>query len=300
MRAADLGGCGTALITPFDADGAVDETALRGLVDWQIERGVHFLVPCGSTGEAVTLSREEHLRAVSIVVEQTDGRVPVVAGAGGNDTREAVDLTRLVENAGATYLLHVTPAYNRPPQRGLVEHFTAIADAASRPLVLYNVPGRTASNMAAETTLELAEHPNVIGVKEASGNLDQIGEIVRHRPDRFSVLSGDDLLTLPIMALGADGVISVISNAVPSAMATLVDACHAGEFQRARELHQHLTSLMHHAFTEGNPIPIKFALAHLGRIENVLRLPLVPLAAEYRAGVLEALDAAMRGVEGGQ
>ncbi len=290
MSTETLRGCGTALVTPFDAEGRLDEPSIRALVDWQIEEGVHFLVPCGSTGEAATLSVEEHLRVVSIVVDQTAGRVPVVAGAGGNDTREAVELTRRVEEAGATHLLHVTPAYNRPPQRGLVEHFRTLADAATRPLVLYNVPGRTACNMEAETTLELAEHPNIVSVKEASGSTDQVSEIIRNRPEGFTVLSGDDSLTLPLLALGAEGVISVISNAVPAATARLVDAFDAGDHAQAEDLHYRLLPLMRDAFVESNPIPIKFALAHLGRIQDVLRLPLVTLAEEHRSAVVAALD----------
>jgi 4-hydroxy-tetrahydrodipicolinate synthase len=281
-------GCGTALVTPFDAESRVDETALRALVDWQIEQGVHFLVPCGSTGEASTLSTEEHLRAVAIVVEQTEGRVPVVAGAGSNDTQKAIELTRQVEAAGATHLLHVAPAYNRPPQRGLVAHFTAIADEATVPLVLYNVPGRTACNIEAETTLELAAHENIIATKEASGSEDQVSEIIRHRPDGFSVLSGDDSLTLPFMSLGADGVISVISNAAPAAMAQLVNAIDAGDFDEARRLHYRMLPLMRAALVESNPIPVKAALANMGRIQDALRLPLVPLADEHRSAVFSA------------
>ena len=290
MSSETVRGCGTALVTPFDAEGRLDEPAIRALVDWQIEEGVHFLVPCGSTGEAATLSQEEHLRVVSIVAEQTEGRVPVIAGAGGNDTREAVELTCRVEEAGATHVLHVVPAYNRPPQRGLIEHFTTLADAATRPLVLYNVPGRTACNMEAETTLELAEHPNIVSVKEASGNADQVSEIIRHRPEGFTVLSGDDSLTLPLMALGAEGVISVISNAVPAAMARLVNAFDAGDHAHAKDLHYRMLPLMRDAFVESNPMPIKFALAHLGRIQDVLRLPLVTLADEYRSAVVAALN----------
>lgn len=285
-------GCGTALVTPFDQESRVDEQALRALVEWQIERGVDFLVPCGSTGEAATLSSEEHIRVVSVVVEQAAGRLPIVAGAGSNDTRRALDLTRRVEEAGATHLLHVTPAYSRPPQRGLVQHFTAVADAATRPLILYNVPGRTACNMLAETTLELAEHPNIIAVKEASGSVEQVGEILRNRPSGFTVLSGDDSLTLALMALGAEGVISVISNVVPAEMTELVSAVTAGDLERARGLHERMTPLMRTAFIESNPMPVKAVLAELGRIKDVLRLPLVPLAASHRTTVLSAFKRA--------
>ena len=282
-------GCGTAIVTPFDEDSGVDEKALRALVDWQIEEGVDFLVPCGSTGEAATLSSDEHARVVAVVAEQADGRVPIVAGAGSNDTKRALELTRRVEEAGATHLLHVTPAYNKPPQRGLVRHFTALADAASCPLVLYNVPGRTASNMEAETTLELAAHANIVAVKEASGDPDQVSEVIRNRPDGFAVLSGDDATTLSLMALGADGVISVISNVVPGAMAGLVHAMEDGDMEQARRLHHGMASLMQVAFIESNPIPAKAALAEMGRIRNVLRLPLVPLVDAHRPALVSAL-----------
>src|SRR5687767_12967664 len=197
-----LTGCGTALVTPFTPNGEVDEAALRGLVQWQIDEGVHFLVPCGSTGEAATLSLAEHRRVVEITVEVAEGRVPIVAGAGTNDTARAVALSREMQAAGATHLLHVSPAYNKPPQRGIIAHFRAIADAVDIPIVMYNVPGRTASNMDADTTLELARHARLVAVKEASGDMAQIGRIIRDRPDGFSVLSGDDALTVGIMAAG--------------------------------------------------------------------------------------------------
>src|SRR5215212_2378621 len=215
MSSARLAGCGTALVTPFTKSGEIDERSLRSFVDWQIASGVHFLVPCGSTGEAATMTPDEHRRVVEITVEQTAGRVPVVAGAASNDTAKAIALSRAMEAAGATHLLHASPMYNKPPQRGIVAHFTAIADAVQIPIVVYNVPGRTGSNVEAATTLELAEHENITAVKEASGNLAQIAEIIRNRPDNFTVLSGDDALTLAVMAEGGDGVISVTSNAVP-------------------------------------------------------------------------------------
>ena len=281
MSETRFSGCGTALVTPFTRDGAVDETALRALVDWQIEQGIHFLVPCGSTGEAATMASDEHRRVVEIVVEQTAGRVPVVAGAGSNDTRKAIEQSRVMQAAGATHLLHVSPWYNKPPQRGIVAHFRAIADVTELPIVVYNVPGRTASNIEARTTLELALLPTVVAVKEASGNLAQIAEIIRDRPPGFSVLSGDDALTLAVMALGGDGVISVTSNATPGSMARLVDALAAGEMDEARALHEQLSPWMHAAFIEPNPMPAKAALALMGRIENVLRLPLVPLAEQH-------------------
>jgi 4-hydroxy-tetrahydrodipicolinate synthase len=287
-----LRGCGTALVTPFLGDGALDEASLRALVDWQIAEGIDFLVPAGSTGEAATLSLEEHVRVVAIVAEQAAGRVPVVAGAGSNDTAKALRLSHAVIGVGATHLLHVSPMYNKPPQRGIVAHFTAIADAVDRPVVLYNVPGRTGSNMEAATTLKLAEHPNVVAVKEASANLSQMEEILRNRPGGFSVLSGDDSHTLALAAMGGDGVISVVSNATPQAMADLTRAALAGDLATARAMHHRLTPWMSAAFVESNPLPVKAALAAMGRIGDVLRLPLVPLSDPHRPAVLAALASA--------
>jgi 4-hydroxy-tetrahydrodipicolinate synthase len=282
-------GCGTALATPFSSDGSIDERALRSLVDWQIAEGVHFLVPCGSTGEAATMTVAEHRRVVEIVVDQTRGRVPVAAGAGSNDTRKAIALSKEMCAAGATHLLHVSPMYNKPPQRGILEHFRAITDAVDTPVIVYNVPGRTGSNIEARTTLALAEIPSIVAVKEASGNLGQIMEIIRDRPDRFSVLSGDDALTLAVMAAGGDGIISVVSNATPGPMARLVECCRAGDFAGARALHESLAPWMRAAFIESNPIPVKAALAMLGRAGNVLRLPLVTLREELAGDVRAAL-----------
>jgi 4-hydroxy-tetrahydrodipicolinate synthase len=286
-----LTGCGTALVTPFSANGAVDEAALRRFVEWQIAEGVHFLVPCGSTGEAATLTPAEQRRVVEITVEVAEGRVPIVAGAGSNDTARAVALSREMRDAGATHLLHVSPAYNKPPQRGIIAHFRAIADAVDVPIVLYNVPGRTASNIEARTTLALAEHPNIVGIKEASGNLAQVTDILRHRPSGFSVLSGDDALTLAVMAAGGDGVISVVSNATPRLMARLVDFCASGDYAEARALAMRLTPWFEAAFIDSNPIPVKAALSMMGTMENVLRLPLVPLTGAHEAPVRAALVA---------
>jgi 4-hydroxy-tetrahydrodipicolinate synthase len=287
-----LTGCGTALVTPFTRDGAVDERALRELVEWQIAEGVDFLVPCGSTGEAATMSIEEHKRVVAITVEQAAGRLPIVAGAGSNDTQKAIALSHEMRALGATHLLHVSPMYNKPQQRGIVAHFGAIAAAVDLPIVVYNVPGRTASNIEAATTLELTRIPNVVAIKEASGNLAQITEVLRGRPADFSVLSGDDAYTLPVLALGGDGVISVVSNATPRRMASLVRAARLGDFGAARRLHFELVPWMSAAFVESNPAPVKAALGMLGRIENVLRLPLVPLADTHAATVRAALVAA--------
>src|SRR3954469_15624208 len=281
MNAERLAGCGTALVTPFTSSGEIDERSLRALVDWQISSGVHFLVPCGSTGEAATMTAAEHRRVVEITVEQTAGRVAVVAGAASNDTKKAIALSREMEAAGATPLLHASPMYNKPPQRGIVAHFRAIADSVKIPIVVYNVPGRTASNIEAATTLELAEHQNIQAVKEASGNLSQIEEIIRHRPARFSVLSGDDPLTLQVMADGGDGVVSVTSNIAPRLVAKLTELAAAGDFSGAREVHHQLAELTTAAFIEPNPIPAKAALSMMGRLANVLRLPLVPLPEEF-------------------
>jgi 4-hydroxy-tetrahydrodipicolinate synthase len=287
-----LTGCGTALATPFTSRGAVDERALRGFVDWQIDEGIDFVVPCGSTGEAATMTPQEHYRVVEITVEQARGRVPVVAGAGSNDTAKAIETSRLMKEAGATHLLHVSPMYNKPPQRGIIEHFTAIAESTTLPIVVYNVPGRTGSNIEAATTLALAKHPRIASVKEASGNLAQITDCIAGRPEGFTVLSGDDELTLPILALGGDGLISVVSNVVPRLMTTLVRLAREGDLAGARELHMRLLPWMRAAFTESNPIPVKAALALMGKMENALRLPLVPLAEGKREAVRSALGTA--------
>lgn len=287
-----LTGCYTALVTPFRADGSFDEPAFRALVDWQIAEGISGLVPCGSTGEAATMSLEERVQTVRVCAEQAAGRVPVIAGAGGNDTRAAIEASHRMVDAGATHLLHVSPAYSKPPQRGIIAHFRAIADAARAPVVLYNVPGRTASNMEAETTLALAEHPNIVAVKEASGNLAQMSEIVRNRPGRFAVVSGDDALTLALIAAGGHGIVSVVSNAVPRAMADLASLALAGDFPAAREAHLRLTPLFSAAFVETNPLPIKAALAMMARAGNTLRLPLVPLDPRHEPRLRDALAAA--------
>jgi 4-hydroxy-tetrahydrodipicolinate synthase len=292
FTASRLAGCGTALVTPFASDGSVDEPALRRLVEWQISEGVDFLVPCGSTGEAATMTTEEHVRVVAVTAEQAGGRVPIVAGAGSNDTRKAIALSRALANTGATHLLHVTPMYNKPPQRGLVAHFRAIADASPLPIVLYNVPGRTAINMAPETTLALAGHPRIVGIKEASGDLAQITTILCGRPPLFSVLSGDDPLTLAVVAAGGDGVVSVVSNATPRLMAELVTTARGGEIEVARAAHLRLAPWMRAAFVESNPIPVKAALHLMGRIGPTLRLPLVPLEERYVPTVRSALAVA--------
>jgi 4-hydroxy-tetrahydrodipicolinate synthase len=287
-----LRGCGTALVTPFTSSGTVDEAAFRALVDWQIEEGIHFLVPCGSTGEAATLTDEEHLRVVRLAAEQAAGRVPVVGGVNGNDTRATVEQAKAVADQGPSHIMVVGPPYNRPPQRGFVAHFTAVADAVDVPVVVYNVPGRTGSNILSRTTLQLAQHPNICGVKEASGNMDQILDVILHRPQGFSVLSGDDPLTVPFMALGGDGVVSVVSNAVPGPMAKLAEAMDRADLPEARRLMKTLQPIMIAGFVESNPMPMKAAMAELGRMENVVRLPLVQLAEEHLPKLRDALRAA--------
>jgi 4-hydroxy-tetrahydrodipicolinate synthase len=287
-----LTGCGTALATPFTAHGEIDERALRGFVDWQLDEGIDFVVPCGSTGEAATMTNAEHRRVVEITVEQVRGRVPVVAGAGANDTVKAIELSRQMKEIGASHLLHVSPMYNKPPQRGIRAHFIAIADAVDLPIVVYNVPGRTGSNIEAATTLDLAAHPSIVSVKEASGSLPQIADCIRGRPDGFTVLSGDDELTLPILALGGDGLISVVSNVVPGLMAQLVRLGRDNKFDEARELHMRLLPWMRAAFVESNPIPVKAALSMMEKFENTLRLPLVPMAESNVLVVQAALRSA--------
>ncbi len=287
-----LRGAGTALVTPFTEAGDVDEAALRSLIDWQVEEGIHFVVPCGSTGEAATLSPEEHRRVVENTVEQVAGRVPVAAGAGSNDTARAIAQSKEMAAIGVTHLLHTSPMYNKPPQRGIVAHFRAIADAVDLPLIVYNVPGRTGSNVEAATTLELAQHENITAVKEASGNLQQIAEIIRNRPDGFSVLSGDDALTLAILAEGGEGVISVTSNVAPRLVARMIDVFDDGDTEGAREIAHRLAEWTSAAFVESNPIPAKAALAMMGRLQNVLRLPLVPLADRHADLVRHALNTA--------
>ncbi|HEY6218707.1 MAG TPA: 4-hydroxy-tetrahydrodipicolinate synthase [Gemmatimonadaceae bacterium] len=291
-KAAALRGCGTALVTPFARNGKVDEDALRKLVNWQVEEGIHFLVPCGSTGEAATMTTEEHRRVVEITVQVVNGRVPVVAGAGSNDTAKAIELSMQMRDAGATHLLHTSPMYNKPPQRGIVAHYQAIAEAVDLPIVVYNVPGRTGSNIEAKTSIELAKLPGIHAVKEASGNLGQITDIIRGRPAGFVVLSGDDEMTLPVMALGGEGIVSVISNAVPKAMSSLCELMEKGDQAGARELHMRLLPWMRAAFIESNPLPVKAGLAMMGKIENVLRLPLVPMADTHADAVRAALKTA--------
>ena len=268
-------GVGTALITPFTRTGALDEAGVRRLARRQIDAGIHFLVPCGTTGETPTLSASERRRVVELVVDEAAGKVPVVAGAGGYDTREVVHAAKEMQQAGATGLLSVTPYYNKPTPEGLFHHFSAVADATALPVILYNVPGRTGCNIDAATCAKLATIPNVIAVKEASGNIQQMVEICRAVPENFLVLSGDDALTLPLMAVGGRGLISVASNEIPSEMAEMVEAAERGDFEGARRLHNRILPLMLGNFVESNPGPVKFAMAAMGLCEEVFRLPMV-------------------------
>jgi 4-hydroxy-tetrahydrodipicolinate synthase len=264
---------------------------VRRLARRQIEAGVHFLVPCGTTGEAPTLSPEERRRVVELVVDEARGRVPVLAGAGGYDTREVVESARVMHQAGADGLLSVTPYYNKPTPDGLVGHYQAIAEATPLPIVVYNVPGRTGCNVDPSTLVRLAAIPHVAAVKEASGNITQICEVVKAVPEGFLVLSGDDALTLPAMAVGARGVISVASNEVPGEMAELVEAAERNDFAAAREVHARLLSLMLANFAESNPIPVKAAMAQMGLLEETYRLPMVPPRAETREKLRRVLAA---------
>src|SRR5436309_9629915 len=283
-------GTGTALVTPFKSDGSIDEKALRGLVDFQIAEGIDMILPCGTTGEGATLSWQETDRVTQIVIEQARRRVPVIVGAGSNSTAEAIEGTKHAVRLGADGVLSVGPYYNKPTQQGFFEHFKAIAEAENIPIVVYNVPGRTASNIEAKTMLRLAEIPNIVAVKEASGNLAQIMDIIRDAPSHFRVLSGDDALALAVVRLGGDGVVSVISNEAPALMSALINAALESDIQRAREIHYKLLPLMNANFIESNPIPVKAALAAMGMIEEMYRLPLVKISEANREKLLKVID----------
>jgi 4-hydroxy-tetrahydrodipicolinate synthase len=283
-------GTGTALITPFRSDGAIDERALRRLVDIQITQGVDMLLPCGTTGEGATLEPEEADRVAQIVLEQARGRLPVIVGAGTNSTAKAIKATKQAKKLGADGVLSVAPYYNKPTQQGYYEHFKAIAEAEDIAVIVYNVPGRTSGNIEASTMLRLADIPNIVGVKEASGNLGQIMDIIRHRPPEFRVLAGDDFIAFAVIALGGDGVVSVVSNEVPGMMAQMINAALEGDITKARELHYRLVPLMNVNFIESNPIPVKAALAMMGMIEEKYRLPLVPLSAPSREKLRKVVE----------
>lgn len=269
-------GCGTALVTPFNADGSLDEAGVSRLAKRQIDAGIHFLVPCGTTGEVPTLSDEEQVRVVELVVKEARGRVPVLAGAGGYNTHEVIEAGRRMRTAGANGILSVTPYYNKPTPEGLFQHYGAISDGVGLPIIVYNVPGRTGCNVDPATLVRLSTIANVVGVKEASGNVTQMCEICAAVPDEFIVLSGDDALTLPLMAVGGRGIVSVASNEIPVEMSRLVELADRGDFAGARALHQRLLPLMQINFIESNPIPVKSAMASLGLLEEVYRLPMVP------------------------
>ena len=286
-------GCGTALVTPFRSDSSLDEAALRRLVRRQVGEGIDFLVPCGTTGENPTLTREEHLRVVAIAVEEAKAkRVPVLAGAGGYNTAEVIELAREVERAGAHGILSVTPYYNKPTQEGLYQHYRAIASRLSIPIVVYSVQGRTGVNVEPATLKRLAEIDNIVGVKEASGNLAQVAAIVHAVPERFNVLSGDDSVTIPVIALGGRGLISVASNEIPAAMTQLVQACLRNDFPAARQIQRRYLPLMEVNFVESNPIPVKAAMALMGLLEPVWRLPLVPPRPESQVKIERVLQSA--------
>jgi 4-hydroxy-tetrahydrodipicolinate synthase len=282
-------GVGTALVTPFTSDGSLDEAAVKRLARRQIEAGVHFLSPCGTTGEAPTLTHREKLRVVELVLGEAKGKVPVLAGAGGYDTREAIELARDMERVGADGLLSVTPYYNKPTQEGLYQHFRAIAEATPLPIVLYNVPGRTSVNMSAETTLRLSELRNIVGIKEYA-DLPQMSTIISGAREDFIVLSGDDPVTVAVMAIGGRGVVSVASNEAPAEMAQIVELCEKGDFAAARKLHHWLLPLIQGNFIETNPIPCKAAMAAMGLIEESYRLPLVAPTAATRNKILQVLQ----------
>jgi 4-hydroxy-tetrahydrodipicolinate synthase len=286
-------GTGTALVTPFRRDGSLDEPTLRALVKRQIAAGINFLVPCGTTGESPTLTHQEHLRVVEIAVELAKGKVPVLAGAGGYNTAEVITLARELADLGANGILSVTPYYNKPTQEGLYQHFKAIAEAVSLPIILYSVQGRTGVNIEPPTVQRLSQIENIIGIKEASGNISQMSTILNAVPEDFLVLSGDDAITLPLIALGGRGVISVASNEIPAEMTALTRLALAGDFAGARQIHRRFLPLMEINFVESNPIPVKTALAEMRLLEPVWRLPLVAPKPENRArirAVLEFLD----------
>jgi len=289
-------GCGTALVTPFNSKGSLDEATLRKLVRRQIEAGIHFLVPCGTTGESPTLSHAEHLRVVEITLEEAKGKVPVMAGAGGYNTAEVIALAQELEAMGADGLLSVTPYYNKPTQEGLYQHYKALASSVKLPIVVYSVQGRTGVNVEPATLRRLSAIENIVGVKEASGNIGQMAQVVHQVPASFAVLSGDDSITIPLAALGGKGIISVASNEIPAEMSQLAACCLKGDFAGARAIQQKILPLMDVNFVESNPGPVKYAMARMGLLQPVWRLPLVEPAEASRKkidGVLEALGLLM-------
>jgi len=283
-------GCGTALVTPFTRDGNVDEGAVRRLGRRQLDAGTHFLVPVGTTGESPTLTLEERVRIVGILADEANGRVPILAGAGGYDTKEVIHAAAEMKRAGADGLLSVTPYYNKPTQEGLFQHYRAIADSTPLPIIVYNVPGRTGCNIEPATVVRLSSLPNVVGIKEASGNMTQMCEVCRLVPDNFLVLSGDDAVTLPLMAVGGRGIISVVSNEIPADMAQMVEAAERGDFAAARAIHTRIMPLMQINFVESNPGPVKAAMAAMGLLEEVFRLPMTSPRPESKEKILAVLN----------
>jgi len=283
-------GCGTALVTPFKSDLSLDESALRKLVRRQIDAGIDFLVPCGTTGESPTLTRAEHLRVIEIVVDEAKGTTPVIGGAGGYNTREVIELARELERIGVDGILSVTPYYNKPTQEGLYQHYQAIAGAIRLPVVVYSVQSRTGVNVEPSTLKRLAQIENIVAVKEASGNMTQIANVLHEVPPEFTVLSGDDAITIPVIALGGRGIISTVANQIPGPMARLAQACLSGDFAAARQIHSRYLPLMNVNFVETNPIPVKAAMALMGLLEPIWRLPLCPPAAANLARIEKVLE----------
>lgn len=286
-------GVSTALVTPFQSDFSIDEARLREHVERQIAAGVQGLVPVGTTGESPTVTHEENIRIIAITADQAAGRVPVIAGTGSNSTDEAVDMTRRAKDVGASASLQVSPYYNKPSQEGLYRHFSRVADEGGLPVIVYNIPGRTGKNIETETLVRLAAHDMIVGVKEASGSIPQVMDVIRACPDDFDVLAGDDNLALPIMLLGGDGIVSVASNIIPGEMRRLVDLIQADNITEAQHLHYHLLPLFKAMFIDTNPIPVKYVLSYLGFIDEVYRLPMCELSDDHKRmveGVLDQLD----------
>lgn len=284
-------GCGTAMVTPFRMDGSLDEPTLRRLIRRQIESGIDFLVPCGTTGESPTLSREEHLRVVAITIEEARGKKPVLAGAGGYNTHEVIELARECERLGAQGILSVTPYYNKPTQEGLYQHFKKLATDVPLPIVVYNIQGRTGVNVETPTLARMAEIENIVGVKEASGNISQMADVLHTLPERFTVLSGDDAITLPLIALGGRGIISVASNEIPAEMTELARLGNTGDFAAARRVQRRYFPLMQVNFVEANPGPVKWAMHRMGLLEPAYRLPMVPPSETNKKKIEQALEA---------
>ncbi len=282
-------GCGTALVTPFQRDLSLDEATLRSLVRRQIDAGIDFLVPCGTTGESPTLTRKEHLRVVEITLEEANGKVPILAGAGGYNTAEVIELAKELQAMGVDGILSVTPYYNKPTQEGLYQHYKAIASAMRLPIIVYSVQGRTGVNVEPLTLKRLAEIDNIAGVKEASGNISQMALVLHHVPSRFVVLSGDDSITIPLISLGGRGIISVASNEIPGEMTALAQAAMRGDYETARQIQRRYLPLMEINFVESNPIPVKAAMARMGLLQPVWRLPMVPPTAASMARIEQVL-----------